>query len=369
MKKMIFSLAAVGLLASCSQNEIQEMTEKSNEIKFSTLNDKVTKHANDNKSNYRVFAKLTGATGPATAWFMNEEMIPGTSGTATPGFGNFTGGDIIKSEKKFYWPSNTGWTLNFYGFAPEDAAVTPDLTNEKLPIIYTIKTKTGTETADAQEDFTIAIPQMFDYRPDDNKVNFQFKHMLTKISIVTPVLTDELTNAGYAIAYKQEGTPVKPLTPSLNVINVTGSIEATTAAATTDPTTWTELKDAVGNEGSLTSAKTPYTGANQYLILPQPAAGNQIVLPIVITKDGVVVFDGNVTYVIKDGDNINGSTPANNNFLPGKNYGMNITIDGKSTTGPGGHPIFGPEIIFSSEVANWESSNPSITQPGQPANN
>lgn len=363
MKKMIFSLAAVGLLASCSQNEIQEMTEKSNEIKFSTLNDKVTKHANDNKSNYRVFAKLTGATGSATAWFMNEILKPGNDIDLNGDlFNKSTSDNIINengtpSDRKFYWPSNKGWTLNFYGFAPHNAAVTPNFDQEKLPITYTVKTKTGIETADAQEDFTIAIPKTFNNIPVGNNVLNQFQHMLTKIMIVTPVLTEALTNAGYAIAYKTDGKP------SLNVINVKGTIDATTAAAKDNPTTWTDLKDAAGDTASESSEKTTYTGANEYLILPQPAAGNQIVLPIVITKDGVVVFEGDVTYQFTATDIVD------NQFLPGKNYGMNITIDGKSTTGPGGETIFGPEITFSSQVANWDEVTIEKPQPGQSANN
>ncbi|MGL5228682.1 MAG: hypothetical protein ACRC77_10915, partial [Bacteroidales bacterium] len=95
-------------------------------------------------------------------------------------------------------------------------------------------------------------------------------------------------------------------------------------------------------------------------ILPQSTLFRvNITLPVVIKKDGVVVFKGDVTYQIKQGD------ITEDKFLPGKNYGMNITINGESTTGPDGKPIFGLEITFSSEVADWGTP----TQPGDSANN
>ena len=70
MRNLFLFVAAIGLMASCSHNEVYETMEESNEIKFSTLNDKVTKSANDSISNYRIFAKLTGTTGTAAALYI-----------------------------------------------------------------------------------------------------------------------------------------------------------------------------------------------------------------------------------------------------------------------------------------------------------
>lgn len=358
MKKIFLSATLIGVLASCSQNDVQEIAQSPNEIQFSTLNDKVTRHANDNKSNYQVYAKLTG-TGTPTAWFMNEVLAPGAAGIANPGFNNNTTGDAIVSTKKYYWPVNTAWTLNFYAYAPSTVATVADLANEKLPITYTVPT--STTAADAQEDFTIAIKKTFTAVPGDKNVHLQFKHMLTKITIKNPVLTADLTAAGYTIELKAGQFP------SLGVVNVKGDIEATTAPATVAGTTpwtvWSNLKDAAGNTATSGSVKTSYEGSNNYNILPQPAAGTTITLPVVIKKDGVVVFEGPVTYTVKAADIPNGTGTADDNkFLPGKNYAVTLTINPDSDNG-GGEPIFGSVITFSSEVADWDTVNPGVTQP------
>ena len=53
--KKIFTMAATAIiLASCSQAELEETSVGQKEIKFSDLNDKVTRAANDNNSNYKV---------------------------------------------------------------------------------------------------------------------------------------------------------------------------------------------------------------------------------------------------------------------------------------------------------------------------
>ena len=50
--KKIFTMAVAIILASCSQAELEETSVGQKEIKFSNLNDKVTRAANDNNSNY-----------------------------------------------------------------------------------------------------------------------------------------------------------------------------------------------------------------------------------------------------------------------------------------------------------------------------
>ncbi|MGL4292782.1 MAG: fimbrillin family protein [Bacteroidales bacterium] len=363
MKKMIFSLAAVGLLASCSQNEIQEMTEKSNEIKFSTLNDKVTRAANDNKQPYQVYAKSFGLTVLGTpTWFIDDVLTSG----------DIQGNNLNSTDtptQMHYWPNVTNdWAIKFFAYAPKTADATnivdkevsygsnkllADITTDdaKVQLTYTVPTT-------AQEDFTIATPVTVtkaEQAANKNNVHFQFKHMLTKISIDVK-LTDALNNAGYSVSYGAENKN----TPSLTVIMVNGVIDASA-----EEPEWSGLTDKAGqgydnnDSGVNFNALTTYTGSVSYLILPQSSPHTSISLPVVIKKNGVIVFEGDVTYTIKPDD------MASNEFLPGKNYGMNITINGESTTGPDGKPIFGPEITFSSEVADWGTP----TQPDDSANN
>lgn len=348
MKKLIVSLAAMALLASCSQNEVYEyeMGEASHKIKFSTLNDKVTKHANDNKSNYRVFANLMKGEVYGDYWFMNEEIEPANPGSGNDLFNNYTSGDKITSGNTFYWPANDGWTLNFYAFAPNDrvyALVEEDNSYKSLKITYTVPLATETGgSADAQEDFTIAVPQSFtdETKPSENNVHFQFKHMLTKVSVGVK-LDEALMKTGYTINYKDNGFP------SLYVPYVKGTIDATDIEAG-----WTDLKDKEDTDGPEDGSYnyTTYNGSTSYYILPQYAGYVHLGLPIEIKKNGIIVYSGDIKYSLL--------ASFTGDFKPGKMYNFTISISGSSTVDngtEGADPIFGPEITFSSEVADWET--------------
>lgn len=355
MKKILLSVAVIGALTSCSQNDVQEMATMPEEIQFSTLNDKVTRVANDNKSKYQVYAKSFGLTGTPSTWFINDVLTTGAAGTTSPGYNNNT---IDLPSKKHYWPNvDNTWAIKFFGYAPQtfgagtatvvtqsygsNTAIGSIATDDaSISIKYTVPTNpTG---VDAQEDFTIATPKVVNKPATGypSTVNLQFKHMLTKISIAAS-LNQELKDAGYSMT---SGTP------TLGVTNTSGTIKASDA----NPS-WTLASPA---------APTVYDGNSTYLILPQPSGDTKITLKdVVIVKDGVVVFTGDVTYTVKPGDILNeAGTTDDNKFLPGKSYNMNITIAGNSEDG-GGDPIFGPVISFSSEVADWGTYTPGVTQP------
>ena len=78
MKKIFTMVATAIILASCSQAELEETSVGQKEIKFSNLNDKVTRAANDNNSNYKVYAVWSGATN--NNWFINESSNNGSKG-------------------------------------------------------------------------------------------------------------------------------------------------------------------------------------------------------------------------------------------------------------------------------------------------
>ena len=71
MKKILMALAAAAILAGCSKNEqenVDGFTPK--QIKFTNLNDKLTRAANDGNDPYRVYAAWSGGTG----WFINDQV-------------------------------------------------------------------------------------------------------------------------------------------------------------------------------------------------------------------------------------------------------------------------------------------------------
>ena len=75
MKKILFLVAIIGALVSCSENETSSISPdvSNNLIRFNTLRDKViTRYANDNKSDYQVYALITDQT----ARFTYNVLVP-----------------------------------------------------------------------------------------------------------------------------------------------------------------------------------------------------------------------------------------------------------------------------------------------------
>lgn len=346
MRNLFLSVAAVALLASCSQNEIQEMTSMSKEIKFATLNDKVsTRAANDDKQSYQVYASSSLG---GYSWFMADVLTTGSviTGNDFPsaGFENYTSGD--QPTKPHYWPNVTGdWTIKFFAYAPATFSATntrvdtvSTYNDASVSIAYSVPT-------DAQEDFTIATPvtatKTGTTLPSQN-VHFQFKHMLSKIKINAPVLGTgkvgekdvNLTEAGYSIEYS---------TCTLNVAASTGTINA--VYTTTEPT-WTTTATPTNYSGTI-DATNGYT-AN---IMPQTSTGTTIILPIVIKKNGAIVYDGDIQYTIAE------TNVEDNEFKQGKIYNLTLTINGE------GGNIFGNLITFSSEEAVWVNEDVTVPQP------
>lgn len=333
MKKILLSFALSSLLVSCSQNEVSELGSSLCEINFSTLNEKVTKSPNSTNSSYQVYAKLDQPG--ATNWYINDVLTPLNITASSNSMDNPT--------KIHYWPNlSQSWTMKFYAYAPnifgnKSTAVTADFNTESISVAYSVPAK-------AQEDFSVASPVTI-VKPAvgyPSNVHFIFKHMLTKINI-TSGLSKELTDAGYTMSVT--GT-------SLNMLNSIGTLNISNS----NPE-WTGLS---------TPAVYSNAGAN-YMVLPQNTVGSELLLKeVVIKKDGVVVFNGDVKYKVKEADILNSSESNDDNkFLMGKSYNMNVTISGTSHDGNGeneGNPIFGPKIIFSSEYVTWEVVNNDLAQ-------
>ncbi len=198
MKKILFSVAALALVASCSKNEVSEpIGAKQNPIGFSTLNSNATRTANEGESNYTVYAQYSDAslmTSFPGAWYIEDHEL--------------TSGDVAVGLNSYYWPVES---LDFYAFAPSsvvETAVSPELAapNKKgtLKIDYTVPVGAG-------EDFTVATPVTKTYSEKEgsdngNGVPLKFNHMLSKL-VISAAIKSEIHDA-YTLVPAIEGTPI-----------------------------------------------------------------------------------------------------------------------------------------------------------------
>ncbi len=313
MKKVILGFAACALvLSSCTENDILENEPVAQKIEFSNLNDRVTKAANDSKSDYGVYAIWSEAV---NSLYINNLSVDGKVDT-------YAGA--------YYWPYNNNQTLSFYAYAPYYASnSTSGVT--KLPaerdstITYKVK-----NTAD--EDFTLATKKGINYSGTSNRVQLDFNHMLSKIKIV-PALSDTLKLAGFVL-------------DTTNVVAYIENVLYDEGTVSLANKTWNELT-------ALESAVSYNRNKSQgwtFMILPQPTNGIKIYLDDVrIEKNGVTYVENIETnrYEFKDPFTIE-------NFEPNKFYTITLTITG-GTSG-----IFGSKIEFSSSVADWTPESKTV---------
>lgn len=330
MKKVMLGFTACALLlTSCSQNDILENTSEANEIRFTTLNDRVvTKAANDADNSYGVYAIWSEAT---TAWYIENLEVTNED--------NYIGA--------YYWPQQEDETVSFYAYAPyynsvaTDGGVTALPTTSELNITYKVKS-----TAD--EDFTIATPATDLSQNSTNftngKVQLTFNHMLSKIKI-EPVLSEGLKTAGYSL----DDTNITAKIGNVTIYNGTAKLSSTVEWQTTTAETATEYsKDKDGN----------WT----FMILPQDTKDITIHLEgVKINKNNVEYVSGVTTakYTFKESDtNIDA-------FEKNKFYTITLTIAGTSDNGTG-EPIFGSKIEFSSAVSTWDTVSKEVEVPQLP---
>lgn len=334
MRKRMLMIAAVGLLlASCAENVVVEDQVEQDAIAFRTLNDRVTRAANDQTSNYGVYA----VTSTGTSWFMDNLQVLGNSNTYSP----------VR-----YWPTS-GATVSFYAYAPHNSAnvAITSTTLGELPAIYTVP-------ATADEDFTIATP-LTAKQQSDGIMALEFKHMLTKVS-VRAVLHQDLLDAGFRM-----------VTTDASVDMGVSRNSASTSLVGTNP-----FIENLGAESFVTYNKAnTYPGGvtvpPTFIIMPQQTiSGSTSKISFVMkglkiytssgdlffprASDGIVNFQ---TYSILDG-NI-----PDNVFAAGKHYTITFTISASSKDSTG-QPLFneGAIIAFSSTVADWTAVTVGLNQ-------
>lgn len=350
--KNLLLFGAATLVVGCSQNIVDTPEPTRNEISFNHLNSRITRTstgfqdgANDNKDDYKVYVAVSeekqelGNTPKApivetTNWFIIDEV-----------YGKTTASGTANQPKKgpYYWLS-PDVALNFYAYAP--ATLEASGGEGSLSIDYTVKDK-------ADEDFTVATPvkdMTYGQTSGTGTVNLQFHHVLSKI-VISAKLSPELIKAGYTI----EPGYTADLTMKYN----SGSIEITSG-----DNDWSKVG---GQQAS-------YAGATSYMVLPQDVEGNTLQIKgLIIKKNGIQVFPSKSVassalnvYTLKASDVINGAKDPvdakdgdDGSFLKGKQYNLNITINNLATD-DGGKPVFGKELKFNAEVANWSEVNGQI---------
>jgi len=313
MKKVLLLTAAIVVLASCSQNESELLKNPANEIRFSNLNDRVTRAANDAGDDYQVYAK-SGVSGETT-WFI-DDVIDGGTNLAVGG--------------PYYWPASA--SVNFFAYAPATSGtVTATYGTPAVSITYNV-------LSTADEDFTVATPMTGLTKASGSPagtVEFQFEHMLTMITIDAELASPDLD------AY------------TLDLTSATAEIIVASNQGTLDATASSPAFTAGGSSATYTGAIT-----KNYMIMPQTSTGTTIQLKgVSIKRNGADVFTGDLlVYPIVSGD-----IPTNA-FVKGTHYTLTFTITDVSSD-DNGDPIFGPEIKFTATTSTWIPSGISLIQP------
>ncbi len=304
MKRLILSAAVLAIVASCSTNEVADVAPSmQNAIGFSTLNDRVTKGANDADANYVVYANLAS---DATSFFMDAVTVDGGDGTTgTP----------------YYWPA-TATSYVFYAYAPQGSSNMGEVSAavDAISFDYTVG-----ENAD--EDFTIATPK----EASSGSVVLEFSHMLSKIS-VTYDLCQDLLDANYTI-------------------DSDATVEFVVA---NDAATFTVAPDAGFSAYTASSASATYEGAASYMFMPQTSTDCTVTLVgvTVTAPDGsATTFAESTleTYTIAAGD------VTDNSFVAGTHYALAIEINA-STKDDDDKPLLGDEITFKASVS-WDEAS------------
>lgn len=310
MKTMIIGFAAVAFLfAGCSQNETLKDEASSGAIQFRNLNDRIpSRAANDDNSDYGVFAVLRDGNPAAINWFMSNQKVIGTDDTYSP----------LK-----YWPANG--VVDFYSYAPYNAS-TLDLSgvswNNGTPdfdITYIVP-------ANANEDFTVATP-VVGATSANIQVAMEFAHMLSKVNFQT-VLEQTYIDDGFAI--------------TLNSVTLRVAFNEGKNTLANSSTDWSNL------DVSPTGSNVVYTNGTSYMIMPQPAFGTEIVLNVTITHNGGPYLTAqNLKPIVLTNANLV-------SFVKGTQYMFKATI-GNASTDENDNPVFNV-IVFKSTIAPWNTS-------------
>ncbi len=355
MKRLFLSVAVLAVAASCSKNEVTEISASQQQvIGFTNLNDRVTKAANDASDNYYVYAK---STSDASSWFMTEEINGKTDGDATV--------DDIKSGNVYYWPSSS--TVNFYAFAPAAAnstnlSVTDVVADETLKLVYTVDPA-------AAEDFTVATPILAAYSTDQDgttgtdsaptsAVPLVFSHMLTKATVAVTI--DGTSLPSYTYSFTGATLTVANETVTVSLANTVTSSNFAAAAVASDEdgtdSAKAETPYTLTTDGSTAyaaaAATSSATSASQALLFaPQPASGTEGTYYVTLKGLQIKNSNGSVVYGGTAGADTKYLFSSTQVFAAGTSYAITLTISADD------EDLFSGAIAFSSDIVpvGWGS--------------
>ncbi|MFR9620897.1 MAG: fimbrillin family protein [Rikenellaceae bacterium] len=266
---------------------------QSTAIGFSTLNNRVTKSANDDAADYMVYALVNGTS---DAWYIAGETVDDENS--------------LTSGKVYYWPS--AGSLDFYAYAPaESDNLIPNVTAaSSIELTYTVPST-------ANEDFTIATPvTAATYNSTvDGEVDFTFSHVLTKITINIQ-LSDKLFEDGYTFDLTSatfnaanEGLVIDPMADNSATLTVSTETAGTTPYAY-------ELK--------ATKADDTVEGAQELLIAPNVGTETEACS---IDLSGLIVYNENGVAAYTAAAAVQYSFETTQAFAAGSSYAITITVD------------------------------------------
>lgn len=314
MKKILFSAAILAAVASCSKTEVTE-TYNSEEIKFSTLNDRTTTRTptDAEADNYKLYA-TTGIHSSATAWFIKD---------VTTSVGNGTTADVL-ANAPYYYPAATAdgaVTVNFFAYAP---AVSDGVQSSTL--VETCPGVAFDYVVSGKEDLTIATASQ-----TSGDVALTFAHQLAKVTIDVDVDSD-LEGAGYYIS--SVGDITFGTQTSAFSLGVVAGTQATVSSSTTD-----KAADYTNDRNT------------DFYIAPQTSTGCTVTVKdvVILANDGSPLFSGDLNAYTIAASDVTGDL-----FVKGSYYKIAIEVSSATKDGDG-NPIVGDEIKFTCTPDVWDS--------------
>lgn len=307
MKRLLLSVAVLAAFASCSKNEVNEMPQ-SNQIGFSSLNDRVTsKAANDLTGDAAVAFKVLAQNGDdATAWYIDDYVTGGATSATAP-----VGGP-------YYWPTDKT-PMDFYAYAPYVNGGPNNVTEgsgmDATSLTYIVP-------ADAQEDFTVATPVECagGETPYPSSVNFTFKHMLAKVTV--KVKLDDQYGANNYISTSFTDAADAPFTATFTAQKNALTVDAKDAIAELPAATTASPEGTTSFE---------YTSKQMYYIAPQVFDGCKLQIngiTIRNTNTNKEMFSGDLDVITLNGTELSATGET---FTAGKHYILTVTVSANAT--------------------------------------